>query len=93
MDYRFKFSRKPPDEHEERAEQRTVSETKRRMRGLAIGMSIPASLVAGPVAGWLVGGWLDHHFGTGYWLIVLILLFTVASIYTVIELLISLGRE
>lgn len=93
MDYRFKYDRKPPDEHERRSEDRRQGDTARRMRGLAIGLSIPFSLVAGPIAGWLIGTWLDQRLGTQYWLIVLILLCTAASIYMVIELLARLGRD
>lgn len=93
MDYKFKYDRDRPDEAKQRGMQREQKETTRRMRGMAIGLSIPASMVAGPIAGWLVGGWLDNHFGTGFWMITLILLFTAASIYTVIEMLALLGRN
>ncbi len=93
MDYRFKYDRKPPSDEQRRGEERRQSDTSRRMRGLAIGLSIPFSLVAGPVAGWLLGSWLDQRLDTQYWLIVLILLFTAASIYMVIELLAQLGRD
>lgn len=92
MDFRFKYDREPPDEHVKRGEDRRQTDTTRRVRGLAIGLSIPMMLVSGPIAGWIVGGWLDHKLGTGYWLAVLILLFTAASIYMVIELLTHLGR-
>jgi len=93
VDFRFKYSRTPPDEHEKRGEERRQTDTTRRIRGLAVGLSIPMSLVAGPVAGWLIGGWLDRELGTGYWMTVLILLCTAASIFMVIELLAQLGRD
>jgi F0F1-type ATP synthase assembly protein I len=93
VDFRFKYRRKPPDAAEQRAEERLDSDRVRRVRGLAIGLSIPLSLVAGPLAGWLAGGWLDRTLGTGYWTPVLIVLGTAAGLKMVIDMLIRLGQD
>jgi len=93
MDFRFKFRRGRPSGEEQSREQREDGELARRMRGMAYGVSIPFSLVAGPVAGWFAGSWLDQHYGTSFWLPVLILLFTAAAMWTVIEMLLRLGRS
>ena len=93
MDFRFKYRRTKSSLPEVKREQREQSEVVRRMRGLAVGVSIPMSMVAGPVAGWLIGSWLDQRFGTAYWLPVLILVGTAAGIMMVIEMLVKLGRS
>lgn len=93
MDFRFKFRRKRPEEGELRGEQRQEADRRKRMRGLALGFSIPMTLIAGPLLGWLIGAWLDRLLGTGHWLIVMIVLGTVAGFVGMIEALVILGRE
>ena len=93
MDYRFKFDRKKPAEHERTNHEREERDRFKRMRGLAIGLSIPMTLIGGPVAGWLIGSWLDHALGTGFWMVVMIVLGTAAGFCAMIEMLIKLGRE
>ncbi len=63
------------------------------MRGVAIGLSIPMGMVAGPVGGWLIGSWLDSALGTGFWMITLVCLGTVSGIWMTIEMLMKLGKE
>ncbi|MBN2082055.1 AtpZ/AtpI family protein [bacterium] len=93
MDYRFTYRRKKPEEHEERNEQRDESDRLKRARALGIGFSIPMMLIGGPLVGWLAGTWLDKHFNTGFWMITLVILGTVAGFKTMIDMLIRLGRE
>jgi len=66
---------------------------RKRMRSMAVGLSVPATLVSGPVAGWLIGTWLDNRLGTGYWMVVLIIIGTIAGFKLMIDMLIKLGRE
>jgi len=42
---------------------------------------------------WLIGAWLDRLLGTGYWLVVMIVLGTIGGFVAMIEALIMLGRE
>ena len=93
MDFRFEYRRKPPEEHELRGDQRVEADRVKRMRGLALGISIPMTLVAGPLLGWLLGAWLDRLLGTGYWLVVMIVLGTIGGFVAMIEALIMLGRQ
>ena len=93
MDFRFKFKRSKPTPEERRREERERRDTHKRMRGLAVGLSIPISLVAGPLGGWLIGSWLDSILGTSYWMLVLIILGTVAGFKLVVDLLARLGSE
>ncbi len=92
MDHRFTFRRKRPDEHESRREQRENSEVLRRGRGLAIGMSIPLTMLAGPIGGWFLGNWLDSLFGTGWIGLTLLLAGTVAGFKLAIDMLTKLNR-
>lgn len=93
MDFRIKYDRKRPDKYERANEARTERDRLKRMRGLAIGLSIPMTLIGGPVAGWLLGLWMDNLFQTGYWLIVMIVLGTIAGFVAMIEMLVKLGRQ
>jgi F0F1-type ATP synthase assembly protein I len=93
VDFRFKYRRKKPADHELADEARRERDQLKRMRGLAIGLSIPMTLVGGPVAGWLLGAWMDSLFSTSYWTIVMVVLGTVAGFVAMIEMLIKLGRE
>ena len=93
VDYRFKYRRTRAEPHESAEEERVERDRLKRMRGLAIGVSIPMTLVAGPLVGWLVGSWLDRMLGTGYWMVILIVLGTAAGFVAMIEALIVLGRQ
>lgn len=93
MDFRFKYDRKKPAEHELAEQARAEHDRLKRMRGLAIGLSIPMTLIGGPVAGWLLGVWMDSLFGTTYWMIVMVVLGAVAGFVAMIEMLVKLGRE
>lgn len=92
MDFRFKFRRHRAEKHEVANEQRIERDRVSRMRGLAVGMSIPMTLIAGPLLGWLAGAWLDGYLGTSYWTAVLIILGTIAGFIGMIEMLVLLGR-
>ncbi|MCC7477148.1 AtpZ/AtpI family protein [bacterium] len=90
MDFRFKYSRHPDSEQErlkKRNDARQEADRVKRMRGLAYGLSIPMTLAAGPVGGWLIGSWLDRSLGTGFWMIVLILVGTLAGLVSTIRML------
>ncbi len=90
MDFRFKYRRHPDSELEklrQRNEKRQERDRVSRMRGLAYGMSIPMTLAAGPVGGWLLGSWLDRSLNTGFWMITLILLGTIAGLASTIRML------
>ena len=93
MDYRFKYHRGRKAPEELQGEKKREADTLLRTRGLAIGLSIPMSLLSGPLAGWLLGSWLDRIFRTGYWTLTLILLGTVAGLKLVIDMLIKLGKQ
>lgn len=93
MDFRFKYRRKRPADYELAEEARTERDLLKRMRGLAIGLSIPMTLIGGPVAGWLLGLWMDHLFSTSYWTIVMVVIGAVAGFVAMIEMLVKLGRE
>jgi F0F1-type ATP synthase assembly protein I len=93
VDFRFKYRRHRAEPHELANKERIARDRLTRMRGLAIGMSIPLTLVAGPLVGWLAGSWLDRLLGTSYWLIALIVVGTVAGFVAMIEALVVLGRE
>jgi F0F1-type ATP synthase assembly protein I len=53
---------------------KTSSEWASNWRTLGLGLSLLAMLVAGPIAGYLVGDWLDRKLGTSWltWLCLLI---------------------
>ena len=93
MDFKFRYDRKPRKENELRDERRQESDLKKRMRGLAVGLSIPSTMIAGPLLGWFIGNWLDNRLGTGYWMVVLIIIGTVAGFKVMIDMLVKLGRE
>lgn len=93
MDFRFKYRRGRPRPEQARTEQERERDTLRRTRGLAIGMTIPMSLIAGPLGGYFIGTWLDHAFHTSYWVAVFVILGAIAGIKMVIDMLIKLGRE
>jgi F0F1-type ATP synthase assembly protein I len=93
VDYRFQFrrTRVPPEQQQEQL--RKEQDTAQRMRGLAFGMVIPMSLVAGPLGGYFLGEWMDRSFHTQYWMPVLIILGMIAGIKMVIDMLVKLGRQ
>lgn len=93
MDFRFQYRRRRSSPEEQQGEQRRESDVLLRTRGLAIGLSIPMSLAAGPLAGWLLGSWLDRTFHTGFWTLTLIVLGALAGLLMVIEMLIKLGKQ
>ena len=92
VDFRFIFRRKRPDEHEQVEEARQERETVRRMRGMAMGLSIPMSLAAGPIGGWLLGDWLDKLLGTAWIMPTLAILGTLAGFKLAIDMLVKLSR-
>jgi len=93
MDFRFKYRRRRKEPAEAQEEQRQERDLGLRMRGLAIGMSIPASLVAGPVGGYFIGRLMADWLHADYWVPVMVLLGTASGLYMVIEMLIKLGRN
>jgi F0F1-type ATP synthase assembly protein I len=92
VDYRFKYKRYRPSPEEESEEQRVEHDAHRRMRGLAIGMSIPISLVGGPVGGWLLGNLLDGWLGTGWIMPTLLIAGTIAGFKLTIDMLKKLSE-
>lgn len=95
MDFKIRYDKHPdaPKTRARRArEARESADTSLRMRGLAYGFSIPATLASGPVCGWLIGRALDAHYHTGFWMLTLILLGTVASLSMTVQLLLKLSR-
>ena len=54
-----------------------------------IGFVIPA----GAVGGWLLGAWLDNHFGTKYWTITCILLGIVGGFYDLIKTVMRMSKD
>jgi F0F1-type ATP synthase assembly protein I len=92
VDYRFKYDRKRPSPERRAEEERIERDRLKRMRGLAIGWSIPFTLAGGPVAGWLLGMALDYGLGTAYWIPVLVIIGTIAGLVASVQLLIQLGR-
>jgi F0F1-type ATP synthase assembly protein I len=54
-----------------------------------IGFVIPA----GAVGGWLLGAWLDNHFGTTYWTITCILLGIVGGFYDLIKTVMRMSKN
>ncbi|MCH7471471.1 AtpZ/AtpI family protein [bacterium] len=93
MDFRFKYRRGPVPKEQRKEEERIERDRLTRLRGLAIGISIPASMVSGPLLGWLAGSWLDRALGTGFWMITLVLLGTAAGLKVTFDMLIRLGRQ
>jgi F0F1-type ATP synthase assembly protein I len=93
VDYRFAYRRKKPGEHELAEEQRQERETVRRMRGLAIGLSIPMFLAAGPLGGWIIGALLDKWLGTSWLMPTLIILSTIAGFKMAIDMLLRLNKS
>jgi len=65
----------------------------KRARALGIGLSIPMTLIGGPLLGWLAGTWLDAKLNTNYWMIILVVLGTAAGFKAMIDMLIKLGRD
>jgi len=93
VDFRFKFRRQRAKEHEQANEQRIERDRVSRMHGLAVGLSIPMTLIAGPLLGWLAGAWLDRALSTSHWTMMLIVLGTIAGFIAMIEMLVLLGRR
>lgn len=93
MDFRFQYRRGRPKPEQVRSEREREKDKLRRTRGLAIGMTIPLSMIAGPLGGWFIGAWLDRTFHTSYWVAVFVILGAVAGIKMVIDMLVKLGRE
>lgn len=93
MDFRFKYRRGRKDPAEIKEEVRQERDLQTRVRGLAIGMSIPASLVAGPVGGYFLGRLLADWLHAGYWVPIMVILGTVSGLVMVIEMLVHLGKE
>jgi F0F1-type ATP synthase assembly protein I len=74
VDFRFKYRRHKPVKEELAREQRETQDSTLRARQLALGLSIPFSLLSGPIGGFFLGQWLDQRFHTAYWMPVMILL-------------------
>ncbi len=93
MDFRFKYRKKPPS-REELAEQQREEEIRVvQSRGLALGYAIPSALLSGPLAGWLIGSWIDKQQGTEHWMLICILLGTFAGFATMIRMIMVLGKS
>jgi F0F1-type ATP synthase assembly protein I len=93
VDYRFQYRRHKPAPEELEGQKRREKDALIRARGLAIGLSIPMSLAAGPLGGWLLGSWLDRLFHTGFLTLTLILLGTVAGLKMTVDMLAKLSRD
>ena len=93
MDFRFKYRRGRKEPAEAQEEQRQERDLRLRMRGLAIGMSIPASLIAGPVGGYYLGVLLKDWLHGDYWIPAMVILGMASALYMVIEMLIKLGKN
>jgi F0F1-type ATP synthase assembly protein I len=74
MDFRFKYRRHKPAREELQREAKEVKDSTLRARQLALGLSIPFSLLSGPVGGYFLGHWMDERFNTSYWMPVMIML-------------------
>lgn len=93
MEHRFTYRRKKPSPEEQAEERRQERETVRRMRGMAIGLSIPMFLAAGPLGGWLIGALLDQWLGTSWIMPVLIIASTIAGFKMAIDMLLLLNKS
>jgi F0F1-type ATP synthase assembly protein I len=93
VDFRFRYDRhrRPPEYKVDT--QRREQDTQLRMRGLAIGLTIPTALAGGPLGGWLLGSWIDRLAGTHIWMPILTIGGTLAGLASVLEMLIKLGRQ
>lgn len=92
MDFRFKYRRGRPAPEEKAREEREARDQSLSARRLAIGLSIPAALATGPLAGWGIGQWLDARFHTAFWMPVFILLGIAASLKMVVDQLTRLEK-
>lgn len=64
------------------------------VRNIGIVVTIPMVFVAGPVAGFLIGQWIDQKWSTDPWArVVLSLLGFIASIKQVVELIKRTAKE
>lgn len=90
MDFRFKYRREKAVPEEAAREAREARDQTLAARRLAIGLSIPAALVSGPLVGWAIGQWLDARFGTALWMPLCILLGLVGSLKMVVDQLLRL---
>jgi len=93
MDFRFKYNRKPPTPEQVANEEKQENEVERRAKGLAYGLSIPATLLGSVFSGWLLGAWLDEVFHTQFLLIVFILIGTAAGLSMTVRLLSRLNNS
>jgi F0F1-type ATP synthase assembly protein I len=96
MDFRFKYRRHPDASVTPEVEQREDvlgEETERRVQGLALGLSIPSTLLGSVVAGWLLGSWLDRLLHTSFLIIVFILIGTAAGLTMTVRLLGNLNSK
>ncbi len=57
------------------------------IRTAGLGMTIPFTLLAGPLLGFLVGSWLDSHFATSWVMPTAVILGLVGSIRLTIQML------
>lgn len=90
MDFRFRYRRGRSAPEVLAREEREERDQTLSARRLAIGLSIPAALLSGPLVGWAVGHWLDARFGTNFWMPLFILLGLVGSLKMVVDQLLRL---
>ncbi len=63
-------------------------------RQLGIAVTIPMTLLAGPLVGWFIGSWLDKWFGTKPWLLVILLVLgTVAGVRQTIHMIKEISND
>jgi F0F1-type ATP synthase assembly protein I len=93
MDFKFRYNRRPQSAEAAAQEQRLEADREKRMQGLAMGLTIPTTLLGGVVGGWLLGSLLDRWQGTTFWMPTLIILGTVAGMSTTILLLSRLNKK
>lgn len=93
VDFRFKYRRQRPAKEELAREVKEERDVNLRARQLAIGLSIPASLISGPLFGYFTGKWLDDHFHTGFWMITMIFLGLAGGFKMVFDQITRLGKS
>ena len=63
-------------------------------RQMGIAVTIPMTLLAGPLVGWFAGSWLDGKFGTKPWfLVILLALGTIAGVRQTIKMIKDISRD
>lgn len=93
MDFRFRYRRGRPVKEELERERREEKDASLRAKQLAIGLSIPFSLLSGPIGGYFLGQWLDERLNTSYWMPVMIMIGLAAGFKMVLDQLAYLGKS